>query len=545
MRKIVFLLFLSLTVVLIGCGGSNGPGINTNTNAGTTTYTVGGTVTGLIAGKSITLQNNGGDDLAITQDGSFVFSTSLNDGDAYAVTISTQPSGGNCTISNDTGTISASNISNVTVICSFSGYLDVAFGNNGIVQVNDPTGSSSLPSEYAEDVAVDSQGRIVVVGYIYNGTDSDMAIWRFNSDGTPDTSFGQNGFVSHNNAAGGNYNDYAMAVVIDGNDNIYVTGSSYGSNLDSNGNETYDMVIWKFTSSGTLDTGFNGRGIVVSDLTIKGVSLGWERGYDITLDSQGRIVVVGYAPGINSSDVAVWRYNADGTSDTTFGSSIFQSGLETIDSIAGGSGVDEARAVALDSSDNIYITGYSEVNSLNKDLFILKLSAADGSLDTGFNSTGIVTYDDNGRLDYGLGILVTSNNVYAAGYNSSNPFVLKYDLTGAIDTTYGTNGVANPAPNATSTVYLFDMVMDSSGSVLVSGMDFGDSVLSVWRLDNTGQPDANFGSSARAVVLQYSNVSSSSLEALTLDSQGGIITVGYYYVDSTNLVDMIVARINP
>jgi hypothetical protein len=80
------------------------------------TYTVGGNVSGL-SGAGLELQNNGGDTLAIASDGPFTFATELNDGANYAVTVSAQPSGQTCTVSNDEGTINGVDITNVAVIC--------------------------------------------------------------------------------------------------------------------------------------------------------------------------------------------------------------------------------------------------------------------------------------------------------------------------------------------------------------------------------------------------------------------------------------------
>ncbi|MCW8846993.1 MAG: Ig-like domain-containing protein [Gammaproteobacteria bacterium] len=81
-------------------------------------YSVGGSVTGLIAGASVTLQNNGADNRTVTADGTFVFSP-LADGVAYAVTVATQPPGQTCTVSPEgTGTLAGAAVTNVSVSCS-------------------------------------------------------------------------------------------------------------------------------------------------------------------------------------------------------------------------------------------------------------------------------------------------------------------------------------------------------------------------------------------------------------------------------------------
>lgn len=78
-------------------------------------YSVGGAVSGLTG--ALTLQNNAGDDLAIAADGAFEFATPVTDGDDYAVTVSVQPDGQFCSVTNAAGTIAGANVSDVAVTC--------------------------------------------------------------------------------------------------------------------------------------------------------------------------------------------------------------------------------------------------------------------------------------------------------------------------------------------------------------------------------------------------------------------------------------------
>jgi uncharacterized repeat protein (TIGR03803 family) len=78
---------------------------------------VGGTVTGLAAGQSVVLQDNGGDSLTVTASGSFTFATPVATGAAYAVTVQTQPTGQKCSVASGSGTMASSNITNVAVTC--------------------------------------------------------------------------------------------------------------------------------------------------------------------------------------------------------------------------------------------------------------------------------------------------------------------------------------------------------------------------------------------------------------------------------------------
>ncbi|KTC73084.1 NHL repeat protein [Legionella birminghamensis] len=82
-------------------------------------YSVGGSVTGLL--ETLVLQNNGGDALTISGDGTFVFSKALTSGSSYSVTVKTQPSGQTCLVSNGIGTIGNADVSNILVNCTTTG----------------------------------------------------------------------------------------------------------------------------------------------------------------------------------------------------------------------------------------------------------------------------------------------------------------------------------------------------------------------------------------------------------------------------------------
>ena len=85
-------------------------------------YTVGGTVLGLGAGKSVVLQNNGGDDNTVSADGTFTFTTSVTEGGTYNVTVGSQPSGQTCVVSNGSGTTADANVTDVSVVCTHNSY---------------------------------------------------------------------------------------------------------------------------------------------------------------------------------------------------------------------------------------------------------------------------------------------------------------------------------------------------------------------------------------------------------------------------------------
>jgi len=83
-----------------------------------TTYSIGGSLSGLASGASLVLQDNGGDNLPVPANGSFAFATAIASGAAYAVTVLTQPTGQTCVVSAGSGTVGAADISSVVVTCS-------------------------------------------------------------------------------------------------------------------------------------------------------------------------------------------------------------------------------------------------------------------------------------------------------------------------------------------------------------------------------------------------------------------------------------------
>jgi len=93
------------------------------------TYTVGGTITGLSG--TVVIQNNESDDISTTTSGAFTFDTELNDSASYAVTVLTNPTHQSCAVTNGSGTISSANVSNVTITCSNVAYCGDSSCNNG------------------------------------------------------------------------------------------------------------------------------------------------------------------------------------------------------------------------------------------------------------------------------------------------------------------------------------------------------------------------------------------------------------------------------
>jgi len=124
-RFVGWLAVLGLTAcgggAAVSPNGDPGGGGNTTPPPPPQTYTVGGTISGAISTGMI-LQMNGVSLNVAAGTNNFVFSTQLNAGAAYAVSVQTQPSGALCSVANGSGTIGSANVANVVVTCSNQAY---------------------------------------------------------------------------------------------------------------------------------------------------------------------------------------------------------------------------------------------------------------------------------------------------------------------------------------------------------------------------------------------------------------------------------------
>jgi len=113
-------------------------------------YTISGTVVGMLSGQSVTLQNNSGDNLTVSSNTSFSFTTKVASGVTYLVTVLTQPTGQTCTPNLNSGVVS-DNVSDVSIICSYTVY--TVSGN-----VSGLSGTIVLQNNYGSDQTLTSDG---------------------------------------------------------------------------------------------------------------------------------------------------------------------------------------------------------------------------------------------------------------------------------------------------------------------------------------------------------------------------------------------------
>jgi sugar lactone lactonase YvrE len=155
----------SLVLVLAACGGGGIDGVPASgTSAEPTSFSIGGSASGLETGNAVTLQDNGGDDLAVSADGNFAFATAVTG--PYAVTIGRQPLWQDCTVANGSGTATA-DVSGVSVNCApYAAYVTTLAGNAGVAGTSDGTGSAAS-FFYPVGVAFDASGNAYVADSAY------------------------------------------------------------------------------------------------------------------------------------------------------------------------------------------------------------------------------------------------------------------------------------------------------------------------------------------------------------------------------------------
>ncbi len=181
-----------------------------------------------------------------------------------------------------------------------TGALDAAFGIGGYVRTRvtptDDTGTS---------LAMQADGKVVLVGTTYNYQNSDIVVVRYNADGSLDTGFGTGGQVI--TTFGGMTNN-ANSVVIQPDGKILLGGST------ATGASGVDFALVRYNPDGSLDTGFGTGGKVQTP-----VGKYIDDGQSLALQADGKILLGGIVGTAEGRDFGLVRYNPDGTLDRTFG----------------------------------------------------------------------------------------------------------------------------------------------------------------------------------------------------------------------------------
>jgi uncharacterized delta-60 repeat protein len=239
------------------------------------------------------------------------------------------------------------------------GSLDSTFGNGGVVATN--VGSDD---DQAIRIALQSDGKVVVAGrrgiqfYPSEQRKGNAALARYNSDGSLDTTFGNNGTVATDFGQG--LESYAVALMIQPDGRIVIAGES-----------SYVFLVARYNSNGTLDSTFGSGGSAFANF-----SSNWDAATDAVLHPDGKITLVGWSE-VNSpyNNFALARFNSDGTFDQSFGN-----GGQVLLATHG-----DLNAAVLQNDGKLIALGSS-----GSDFQLLRFNP-NGSLDPTFGNGGTVT----------------------------------------------------------------------------------------------------------------------------------------------------------
>ena len=231
----------------------------------------------------------------------------------------------------------------------------------------------------------------------------------------------------------------------------------------------------------------------------------------MALQADGKIVMVGGS----TNEFVLARFNADGSLDTGFGSA----GRVSTDVVVGGVVEEIARAVAVQADGKIVVAGH--VRTPGGPLsFVLARYLANGSLDAGFGSAGLVVGPVVGRA---LAVaLQPDGRIVVAGDDAAGDFrVARYLADGTLDASFGTGGqVTTDIAGGTDTAR--NLVLQPNGAIVVSGDPFGNDLgTDVARYTAAGVLDASFGNGGK-VTLPGTRVG----EGLALQGDGKLVLVG-------------------
>jgi len=324
----------------------------------------------------------------------------------------------------------------------------------------------------------------------------------------------------------GSGDDEAVALAIQPDGKIVVAGFSH------NGSD-YDFAVVRYNSDSSLDTSFSGDGKLTTP--IGGAE---DRANAVAIQPDGKIVVAGFFWNGTSNAFAVVRYNTDGSLDTSFD----VDGIATTDL---GSGDDQGRGVAIQSDGKIVVSGYTH-NGTNYDFAVVRYNV-NGSLDTSFDTDGIVTTPLSGGDDRGEAVALQSDGKILVagdvlGGAARNFGVVRYNTTGTLDASFDTDGIvitdflANE-DNARS------IAVQPDGRILVGGSSHNGSNLdfSLARYNTNGSLDVSFDTDGKVTT----NIAGGLDLGFGLDVQpdGKIVQAGWGQ-NGANL-DFAVVRYNP
>lgn len=299
-----------------------------------------------------------------------------------------------------------------------NGALDNSFSHDGI-----ETTDFYSDNDYSTSAVLQPDGKIIIGGIVDSANIRNMAVARYNSNGTLDNTFSGNGKaiirIFLNTDSKGIYD-----VVLQPDGKIVATG--FINN---------DIAIIRLNSDGTSDMTFNSKGWITFD-----IAGGYDDSYSVALQADGKIVVAGIGTvGAPKRDFVVVRLNTDGTPDSTFSSD----GKTTVQ--AGNNVIYDAKGLAIQTDSRIVIAGTTidgTGSATIKQCVLIRLND-DGTLDSNFSDDGKLIHNIGSQYDELNDLLVQPDGkLLAIGSVMDSDFaIVRYNNDGTFDSTFNSTGI--------------------------------------------------------------------------------------------------------
>ena len=363
------------------------------------------------------------------------------------------------------------------------GTLDGSFGNAGRVTTDfswdhPPAGcqyygSPSITADYPHALALQPDGKIVVAGTsVCNDLSQNVfALARYNPDGSLDATFGAGGKVLTH--FGTRYVASAEAIALQPDGKLVVAGTARVKKAGP----PMEIALARYHPDGSLDATFGDSGRVTTNVTSHN-----DGGLAIALQGDGKIVVLGsYLTGLMVPEAELVRYHANGSVDTSFGVNGRVAGSFATEHF-------EPVSMTLQADGKIVIAGdagspyFPATWPYN---FELRRLNTDGSLDTTFGSTGIVSTDFGGSRDVAAKVVeqadgrlvVAGRRTYflrspgppGTGSSVTDFAVARYNADGALDYTFGTGGKVTTDFGANAPDGAESVAVQADGKIIVGG----------------------------------------------------------------------------
>jgi uncharacterized delta-60 repeat protein len=391
------------------------------------------------------------------------------------------------------------------------GTLDFTFGING--KVNTTIGSFS---NIGNAMAIQTDGKIVVAGTSHDGTKYVFTIIRYLISGAIDATFANAGImqIDFGPSGGG-----ANAIAIQNDNKIVVAGTNNA-----------DFALARLNMDGTLDSSFDSDGLLT---TTFGSPAQYENVSSLIIQTDGKIVAAG-TRFQNNFDVALARYNEDGSLDLTFD---LDGKVVTAHPNARN---EYGSAMALQSDNKIIVAGHITTGSTN-DFQVIRYNT-DGSLDTTFNFNGKVTTDFGTTHDYADAVKVQIDGKILVAGGSSNGVVYsfsasRYNANGTLDTSFDTDGklLTSFGLNDASAS---EILISNDSKFILAGWYNGDFAMA--RFNENGTLDNSFDNDGK-VSTDFNNQNDTAY-AMAMQTDGKIILAGKSFSD--NSASFAIARYN-